>query len=295
MMNEEKMTIGLMVSGNLGLLCLQELIRNEMPVVCVFTDRGSSSIIDYAKKSNLNCFVGNPRNGKALAFIGNHPIDVLLSVNYLFLVEEDIIQWPKVIAINFHGSLLPKYRGRTPHVWAIINGENNCGVTGHVMVKDCDAGDIVIQKQIEIDENTTGGQILEKFNVVYPEMVKEVYLMVLNNTLTLVPQDESEVSYFEKRTPDDGLIQWEWDMQKIKNWVRAQAYPYPGAFTIFNGNRVVIDRVEMVSFNCKEEYPNGYILETNPRLMVKVSDGAVELVKLRNPELRFKVGDVLGA
>ena len=287
------MKVALMVSGNLGYISLKHFIESNIAVDCVLTDRKSLSIIAFAEKNNVDCFQGNPRDGKALEFIGNHPIDVLFSVNYLFLVQEDILKWPKVIAINFHGSLLPRYRGRAPHVWAIINGEKTCGVTGNVMVKECYAGDIVIQKQIEISENMTGGDVLEKFNMIYPEMLKEVYLSILNNKLSRIPQNESNASYFEKRTPEDGVIDWSWDYQRIKNWIRAQAYPYPGAFTFCKGEKIVIDAVEFVSFDCANNTPNGSILAIAPNLIVKVADGAIKLNSTRKNNVDFKIGDVL--
>jgi len=282
-----------MVSGNLGYISLNHFIESNIPVDCVLTDRKSQSIVAFAERNSIDCFQGNPRNGKALEFIANHPIDVLFSVNYLFLVEEDIVKWPKVIAVNFHGSLLPRYRGRSPHVWAIINGETTCGVTGYVMVKECYAGDIVIQKQIEISENMTGGGVLEKFNMIYPEMLNEVYLSIVNNKLSRIPQDESNASYFEKRTPEDVVVDLYWDKQRIKNWIRAQAYPYPGAFTFCKGEKIVIDAVEFVSFDCASSAPYGSILAIAPNLIVKVADGAIKLASIRENNVDFKIGDVL--
>src|SRR5690606_22569809 len=137
------------------------------------TDSGSANISNWCEEKQVPCFVGNPRNGKASTFFSKYPVDVLLSVNYLFIIERDLIQHPKKYAFNMHGSLLPKYRGRTPHVWAIINGETQTGVTLHVIDEGCDTGDIVIQEKVKIEHNDTGADILSKFEVLYPLIAKE--------------------------------------------------------------------------------------------------------------------------
>ncbi len=99
--------------------------------------------------------------------------DFILSVNYLFILEEDFLNRAK-FGINFHGSLLPKYRGRTPHVWAIINGEKEAGITAHLMNAKCDDGDIVKQVRVPIGIDDTGATILERYNEIYPELVRNV-------------------------------------------------------------------------------------------------------------------------
>lgn len=107
----------LCVSGNLGYIVLQKLCDKSIKIVCVLTDSQSDGIVEYCKRQSLKCFKGNPRGLKASNWLDNQLIrfDYLLSINYLFILEEDILNRVHV-AVNFHGSLLPKYRGRTPHV-----------------------------------------------------------------------------------------------------------------------------------------------------------------------------------
>lgn len=117
----------------------------------MLTDSHSDGIVGYCEQQSLKCFKGNPRCLKASNWLDDQLIrfDYLLSINYLFILEEDILERAHV-AVNFHGSLLPKYRGRTPHVWAIINGEKECGITAHLMSAECDDGDIVKQIHIQM-------------------------------------------------------------------------------------------------------------------------------------------------
>src|SRR5215212_8517635 len=135
---------GILASGELGRICLENLIKSQH-INLIFTDSKSTGIVELAKVNNISCFTGKP-NGRAKEFLADFTTDVILSVNYLFIVDGNILSHPAKYAINFHGSLLPKYRGRTPHVWAIINNEKETGVTAHLMTEGCDEGDIVLQQ-----------------------------------------------------------------------------------------------------------------------------------------------------
>ena len=121
------MNICLLVSGKLGFVIMSEIVKTYN-VRCVLTDKNSEEIISYCAANNIVCYAGNPRNGKVRGLIDTIHIDVLLSVNYIYLIDAQIISWPSKYAINVHGSLLPKFRGRTPHVWAIINNEKEAGI-----------------------------------------------------------------------------------------------------------------------------------------------------------------------
>src|SRR5688572_2958423 len=128
-------TIGLLASGALGKAILNLLAtHNDVKLIFILTDSNSTAIREEGEKLTVPVFRGNPRNGKTKEFLDQIPSpDVIFSVNYLFIVEEDILKRAKKYAINIHGSLLPKYRGRTPHVWAIINNEKKSGLTAHLM------------------------------------------------------------------------------------------------------------------------------------------------------------------
>jgi methionyl-tRNA formyltransferase len=217
---------------------------------------------------------------------------LILSVNYLFIIESDVINLSKY-AINLHGSLLPKYRGRTPHVWAIINNEVETGITAHFIDEKCDTGDIIFQKIIEIKIQDTGASILKKYEEVYPGMIIEILNRIKSGSLKRVKQDETKATFFEKRTPLDGQINWNWHKERIYNWIRAQSYPYPGAYTYYNNEKVIIDEVAFSDFGYSQSFINGLILNDHPTIIVKTPNGAVELRVIRNPGIMFKTGEVL--
>lgn len=287
--------ICLLVSGGLGRIILDDILKSKYHLTAVLTNKSSKDIQNACLKNDIPCFVGNPRGGKTKDFLSSLRCDILLSVNYLFIVESDLINFPEKYAINIHGSLLPKYRGRTPHVWAIINGEKEVGITAHLIDEDVDNGDIVKQKKIQISDTTTGGEIVEMYKEFYPEIVKELLNDIIENNLNTRPQDLKKATYFGKRTPDLGLIDWSWGRERIRNWIRAQAKPYPGAFTYFNGNKIISHKSRVSNYGFHYSTENGTILRIEEEgLIVKTPTGAIELTDLDyNRNINLSIGDVL--
>lgn len=288
-----KYQYGILVSGNLGAIVLKNIL-NTTPVSFVFTDSKSEEIINFCKIKNIPLFVGNPRNGRSQNFLIENKCSVILSINYLFIIEEDVIKHPTKFAVNFHGSLLPKYRGRTPHVWSIINNEQKSGITAHLIDNGCDTGDVIEQIEIEISKTDTGASILNKFNEKYFPLVQKVIDKIENDTISFKPQDHSKATYFGKRTPEDGLIDWNWHKERIFNWVRALSNPYPGAFSFMNGTKIIIDQVSFSDIGFSDDFENGTILQTSP-LSVKCPNGVIQIDTLREKHANFEIGQILNS
>ena len=287
------MNLALFVSGGLGFKVLEHLKESKHSIRCVFTDSNSESIVEKANDNRLPIFIGNPRNDRALRFIDAYEIDIILSVNYLFLIERLLFSKAK-LAVNVHGSLLPKYRGRTPHVWAIINNESNTGVTAHLIDEGCDTGDILDQIALEINVKDTGNDILNKFGSLYIKIIDNVLKKAENRNLIYIKQNESHATYFGKRTPQDGLIDWNWQKERIRNWVRAQAFPYPGAFAKYKNEKIIIDEIKFVENGYNSNIKNGTIISVKP-LLVKTPNGIVELKKTRNNQNHFTKMEILNS
>ncbi len=285
------MKLGILTSGSLGRDTLEKIIQHY-DVSFVLTDSNSISIIDLCKNHNIPFFKGNPRNGKAYQFIKHIQVDVLISINFLFLIKSDIIDHPKILSFNIHGSLLPKYRGRTPHVWSIINNEKNTGISAHIIDEGCDTGAILNQVIIPISQNDTGNDILNKYKSKYFSLIRDVLDKIESNKLTPMIQDERLATYYGVRKPEDGQINWNWHKERIRNWVRAQASPYPGAFSFVNSNKLTIDEVEEVSIGFNNLTENGIILETEPDIIVKTANGALKLTRFRE-DIKISKGDQL--
>jgi methionyl-tRNA formyltransferase len=275
------MTFGFLSSGILGYKTIKSLFDLGVRPSFLFTDRGSVEILKFATENSIPVFVGNPRNmagASWLQTIGSSP-DLIFSINYIFLVDERLINYPKFGCLNIHGSLLPKYRGRAPHVWAIINNESQTGITVHYIDGGCDTGPIVYQETINITKSETGGGLLALFEQAYPRIIFELLAKQTESaTLRSWGQNEELATFFEKRTPEDGRINWGWQRERIYNWIRALAKPYPGAFSMYDDASVIFDWCEFSEYGFNSTIPNGTILEGGNRPIVKTPNGAVKLV-----------------
>ncbi len=286
------LNIGLLLSGNLGFICLKHIV-SKYKVDFVLSDKNSMLICEFCQHENIPIFIGNPRNIEAKLFVERHRPDILLSINYLFIIEPTLFSLARLYAINLHGSLLPKYRGRAPHVWAIINNEKETGVTAHIISEGCDEGDIILQHKFRITNEMTGSDILVYFQTIYPKMIDQILFDIENNNVKTYEQDNSKATWFGKRTAESGLLIWDWQRERIHNWVRAQARPYPGAFTFYNGVKITINRIGFSDFGFKEDLTNGYILNTNQLPIIKTPNGAVTLIDWEaDSEIILKQGGV---
>lgn len=286
------LTLGVLCSGGLGFDTLLK-IHKVYEIQFILTDKKSVDIIQFSKEQNIPIFAGNPRNGAGYKFIKDVSVDVITSINYLFLIEEDIFNHSNKITFNIHGSLLPKFRGRTPHVWAIIKGEKKTGITAHLINYGCDTGKIISQIEIPIEENDTGGILLEKYAKEYFPLIKNVLEKIESNELILTEQIEVNASYFGKRTPADGEINWTWNENEIRNWIRAQAHPYPGAFTFYEGQKIIIDKISLIDYQSNPSIEVGEIVQVNPDIIVKTGKGFVKLDRIRTENCIFEVGKKL--
>jgi methionyl-tRNA formyltransferase len=144
--------------------------------------------------------------------------------------------------LGMHNSSLPKYRGGSPLVWTMINGEKQAGLSLFSFTKGIDEGDIWAQESVEIGPDDYIADILMKLEAKAIALLREKYLDILNGKLKPVPQNHNLATYCAMRIPEDGLIDWHKPSQGVYNFIRAQSDPYPGAFTISEGKKLIIWR-----------------------------------------------------
>ncbi|WP_233972055.1 bifunctional UDP-4-amino-4-deoxy-L-arabinose formyltransferase/UDP-glucuronic acid oxidase ArnA [Pectobacterium versatile] len=232
----------------------------------------------------------------------NHPLwvnrirelapDVIFSFYYRTLLSDDILQLPAFGAFNLHGSLLPRYRGRAPVNWVLVNGETQTGVTLHKMVSRADAGDIVAQSVVAIDDDDTALTLHGKCRTAAAALLAQQLPLIRSREITLTPQDESRASYFGRRTAADGLIDWHKSAREINNLIRAVTEPYPGAFTFLGERNVTIWRARVVKDKIGGE--PGAILSTSP-LVVSCGEDALEIVSGQSETGLYMSGSRLAA
>ncbi|MFL4451949.1 bifunctional UDP-4-amino-4-deoxy-L-arabinose formyltransferase/UDP-glucuronic acid oxidase ArnA [Serratia marcescens] len=219
----------------------------------------------------------------------NHPLwvdrirelqpDVIFSFYYRHMLSDEILSLAPLGGFNLHGSLLPRYRGRAPVNWALVNGETETGATLHKMVKRPDAGDIVGQQKVTIADNDTALTLHKKVLEAAQAVLKEQLPKLKNGTATFTKQDESQASYFERRTAADGEILWHKSAKEINNLVRAVTEPYPGAFSYLGQRKLIVWRSRVL--DTQHDKQPGTVLSTSP-LVIACGEGALEIVAGQN-------------
>ncbi|GAA0318718.1 hypothetical protein GCM10008967_06620 [Bacillus carboniphilus] len=266
--------------GKLGRHCLDRLFAEGYTISFILTHKelGNDSVDTFAKKNNIKYSYKDARmhmNDIKIEIVEEN-IDYLISVNYRYIIPKEIFRLPKY-AMNIHGSLLPKYRGRTPHVWSIINGEEFSGITSHIIEETVDTGDIIEQIPIRINSEDTGYSLLKKYEELYPELLINSLKKLANNE-PFIKQNEKEASYFGKRTPDMGYIDFYKCANEVINFVRAQANPYPGAYYFLkNGKKIIINRLIVID-SVSHDMPIGVITNKNDEYYVKCKDHVLKIV-----------------
>jgi methionyl-tRNA formyltransferase len=156
-------------------------------------------------------------------------LDIMLFLGWYYMVPESIRRLSKYGAWGIHASLLPKYAGGAPLVWALINGEKKTGVSLFRMENGVDDGDIILQKLITIDFKDTIEDLYKKVT----KISKKILQISLNNyeKLKFTKQDKKKIEIYPQRTPKDGRINWFFEAIDVYNFIRAQTKPYPCAFS----------------------------------------------------------------
>jgi methionyl-tRNA formyltransferase len=200
--------------------------------------------------------------------------DFIFSFYYRAMLGEALLQRARRGALNMHGSLLPKYRGRAPVNWAILNGERETGATLHYMSARADAGDIVDQLAVPILADDSAQLIMRKVAVAAEIVLSRTLPLLAAGTAPRVPQRVSDSDYHGRRSPEDGRIDWSWPAARIHNLVRAVAPPYPGAFAEVNAERWWIHRTRLVPGRIEQDR-RPRLFEESGRCYIGCSDGRV--------------------
>ncbi len=244
------------------------------------------------------------KNAEAKELFASHQADVAVVVAYGKILPQEFLDAPKLGCINVHFSLLPKYRGAAPVNWAIVNGEEQAGVTTMQIVQELDAGPILLQRATKIGETETAPQLLERLSEVGADLASET----LRNLDHLKPtaQDHSAATFAPILKREDGLIDWDMDAYAIARRVRG-FQPWPNAYTTLASERLIVwnaqpEWIEQLRFT-----PGQVIEAVRDRLIVACGEGTA--LRLNEIQLqgsrrmsardflngtRLQVGDILG-
>lgn len=222
-----------------GARCLQALLDGGVDVQLVITHTDDpneriwfTSVAEVARQAGIEVITPESASEPEVqARIAGIAPDYIFSFYYRQMIPMSVLNLAKILPLNMHGSLLPKYRGRVPINWAVLHGETETGATLHVMAEKPDAGDIVAQQAVPIGPDDTAGDVFAHVTTAAANTLKGVLPQLLKGDVPRRPNNLAEGSYFGGRRPEDGRIHWEQTAAQVYNLIRAVAPPYPGAFT----------------------------------------------------------------
>ncbi|QOX80589.1 formyltransferase [Trichlorobacter lovleyi] len=268
---------------NVGYRCIEELLRQGAEICLIFTHEDSpteqiwfSSVRELAEANKIPCLtssINEPENRERVRQIAP---DFLLSFYYRNMIKPELLELPTRGALNLHGSWLPKYRGRVPVNWAVINGETETGATLHYMVAKPDAGDIVDQEKVAIAFTDTAHDVFGKVNEAAVTVLRRAWPRLVDGSADRIPMDLAAGSYFGGRKPEDGRIDWAKGAVQIYNLIRGVTHPYPGAFTELNGTKLLIWSAWPVAGSGQP----GQVVSLKP-LCIGTGDGLLELRRVQ--------------
>ncbi|MGP1924666.1 MAG: bifunctional UDP-4-amino-4-deoxy-L-arabinose formyltransferase/UDP-glucuronic acid oxidase ArnA [Arsenophonus sp. NEOnobi-MAG3] len=210
-----------------------------------------------------------------IEYIEKIQTDIIFSFYYRHMLSQDLLALAPKGAFNLHGSLLPKYRGRVPINWALFHGETETGVTLHKMIAKADAGDIIAQKRISIDETDTALVLHEKICQAAEQLLADILPLIKTGDYSETPQNDSQATYFRHRRAEDGLIDWSKSATEVNNLVRAVTEPYPGAFTYLAESKMIVWRARVLK---KLHYKlPGTVISTEP-MQIACGQGVLEIL-----------------
>jgi methionyl-tRNA formyltransferase len=231
--------------GEMGATGLEFLLAQREEVAAVITHRDDPaekrwyrSLAQVATAAGVPVLYGEEID--LLREVERLGPELILSFYYRSMIPMDVLHQAPAGAMNLHGSLLPRLRGRAPINWALVECEEETGVTLHHMVKSPDAGDIVAQRGFKIGPRDTAKDLFFRAVEETKLLLRDIWPSIHDGTAPRIPQNPLKATYRGRRRPEDGKIDWRKPAREIDGLVRAVTDPFPGAFTSIGGRKLMI-------------------------------------------------------
>lgn len=277
-----------------------KMLNKKHKVVGVFTKpdkvnkRGNkvsfSPVKKYALENDLKVY--QPESVKAietLELVKSLAPDIIVVIAYGKILPKELIEIPRYKIINVHASLLPKYRGAAPIHYSIVNGDEKTGVSIMYIVEKLDAGDVILQKETDIEEEDTLETVYDRLAKLGEKALEEALVLIENGKENPKPQNEDEATFVKPISKEEAQINWNQSKEKIYNFVRGMN-PFPCAYTFLNQKRFKIYEVEKKETDLNGEVGEVIDLIKGKGPLVKVENGAVILKQVRPENKKILTG-----
>ncbi|GAA2062004.1 methionyl-tRNA formyltransferase [Williamsia deligens] len=228
---------------------LEALLASRHEVVLVVTHPPSEhayesiwadSVQDLARDAGVDVHLAKRPDESLIARVAELAPDVMVANNWRTWLPPELFTLPTHGTLNLHDSLLPRFTGFSPVIWALISGASETGLTAHMMDDDLDTGGIISQRAVPITATSTGPELVRATIDLIPEVLLDALDRLESGSASPTPQDLAARTFFHKRSEEDGLVDWRLPAEEIERLVRALQDPYPNAYTFFRGERLRI-------------------------------------------------------
>lgn len=292
---------------------LEAMIRNDIELTCVMGQDESMAdrVSDYCSLRELAQSASIPfhaftsiRDRAVEMFLRAHRPDLLWVIGLSQLAPDTLIRLARDGAVGFHPTMLPKGRGRAPVAWTILRNEP-AAVSLFFLTNQPDAGDIIMQREVPVYPHDYSSDLIARTNQVLAQVIQELSPLIRIGALPRIPQDHRKATYYERRTPEDGRIDWFQTTDQVYRLVRAAGRPYPGAFTSLGDIRITIWRARPAApfdTDAVTDYRapgSALTVSAEGHVLVRTGDGGLWLTEFERREgggrIPIPVGSILGA
>lgn len=292
----DKMTIGYFADGPWSHDAFEKLIKNEnfdIKFIVPRNDTTDDTLKNYAQKHNIDyLFPVSINTPEFLELVKKYDCDLFVSMSFNQIFKKEILSIPRFGVINCHAGKLPFYRGRNILNWALINDEDEFGITVHFVDEGIDTGDIILQKTYPIVDTDTYKTLLEKAFTACGDILYEAVENIYNNNYQRINQLTIHPVgfYCGRRTIGDEIINWHQTSRELFNFVRAICAPGPMATTFFKNEEVKINGARLIEeAPCYKGTVGQLIAKTKDGYLVKTLDSFIEIYDIET-SVKLSVG-----
>ncbi|PIQ87586.1 MAG: methionyl-tRNA formyltransferase [Candidatus Omnitrophica bacterium CG11_big_fil_rev_8_21_14_0_20_43_6] len=286
------MKIAFFGSAHFAVLALEALTKSQHELVCVVTQPdkkkgrhlhlAATGVKNMAFCSGLKIYQPvNVNSQESVKFLQGLDTDLFVIVAYGQILSQEVLDIPKIMPINIHASLLPRYRGAAPINWAIINGDKKTGVSVMQVTLKMDAGPVMAQREIKIEDKDTAVNLEDKLGLCGSVLLMESLALIENRNYRLVDQEEDEVVYAPKLQKEMGLIDWNASAANIHNQIKG-VIPWPGAFTSYRKKLLKIFQGQVLPIFPSQKPRAGEVIRADKNgIVVACGRGFLEIKELQ--------------
>ena len=279
-------------SAHFAVPALEAIIKSKHELVCVVTQPdkqkgrhlhlAGTDVKSMAVAAKLKVFQPeNIKSKESIEFLKNLDADLFVIVAYGQIFSQELLDIPKIMPLNIHASLLPRYRGAAPINWAIINGDKKSGVSIMFVTLKMDSGPVILQRGVTIEDKDTSVSLEEKLRVCGAELLMETLKNITNKDYRLLEQDEDKVIIAPKLKKEVGLLDWNASATVIHNQIRGML-PWPGAYTCYRRKVLKIFRADVLPIFPNHKPASGEVVRADKHgIVVACGRGFLDIKELQ--------------